>query len=367
MIYRHRITPDGLVQVVICITIGSKPIYYDTITQTKFKVKLSDWDPKSKKLKGNKVLGQVIDNRVNFIKDSLLRLELDGRTINKQIIKTILEGGSTLKTFYDIASRIIEDRYKNIFSKRAMMVPVNNLERYRPGVRFEDIDYKFLTDFKIHLRDNEKNSPNTIWKQFKVMNTVIREAQKQGYTKSNPFDEFDRGKYVNPDRMFLSPPEVAAIENLIGTVPPHLDQVIRYFLLMTYSGLRYSDALIFDPETHIVNGERILIKTTKSKEVLNLKLYPKLRDVVNGLTGKLKLSNQKFNENLKQVGKLAGIKTNLTAHVARHTFGMTLADKGVSLEIAQRLLAHKDIDATKIYYHIRGQRFDDAVDEAFGQ
>lgn len=99
---------------------------------------------------------------------------------------------------------------------------------------------------------------------------------------------------------------------------------------MVYSGLRFEDAKRFNPDKHIYNNERILIETGKAKVVLNLKLYPKLKSVIDNLGGPLKLSNQKFNENLKTIAELAEIDKNLTAHMARHTFGMTLADKGIS-------------------------------------
>lgn len=368
MIYKHRITKDGFVQVVLCITIANKPVFYDLITQTKFKIHISQWDATRKAIKNNKVLSQVIDNRKTYINNTLLKYELEGKNLNKKVIQDILEGKEPEKNFCDTCEEIISSRYGNVATQRSMRIAVNKLNEYREGLSFADIDYKFLSEFNTWMREKKSHSPNTIWKQFKAMNTFIRDAIKQGIVKYNPFDEFDRGKYKNPDRTFLLPDEVQKIEGLLlkENLPLHLVPVINYFLLMVYSGLRFEDAKRFNPKDHIYNDERILMETGKAKVILNLKLYPKLKSVVDNLGGKLSLSNQKFNDHLKTIAELAKVNKNLTAHIARHTFGMTLADKGVSIEIAQRLLAHKDSDSTKIYYHMRGKVLDDEIDKKFG-
>lgn len=359
---------QGYVQVVLRVDFDRMPIYYDTITKTKFKIHISSWDPKLRTVKNNKILSTIIEKRKITIVDALLKYELDDVELNKNTIRSIINGNDPSKSFAATCHDIINKKYKNKATNMLMHATVNKLEAYQPGLSFADIDYKFLTNFNNYLRDELNNAPNTIWKQFKTMNTLFREAIKIGnLVKVNPFDTFNRGKYSNPDRVFLIPEEIERIEKLLDQpIPDHLVQVIKYFLLMVHSGLRFEDARVFNTKDHIRDNERILITTAKAKQVLNLKLYPRLRKLINILGPPLDLSNQKFNENLKTVAVMAGINKNLTAHVARHTFGMLLADKGIPLEIAQRLLAHKDIEATKVYYHLRAKILDDTIDKNFG-
>jgi len=52
---------------------------------------------------------------------------------------------------------------------------------------------------------------------------------------------------------------------------------------------------------------------------------------------------------LKELANLAGIKKNITHHVGRHTFATQALNKGVSLEVVQKLLGHTDIKTTQIY------------------
>jgi site-specific recombinase XerD len=61
-------------------------------------------------------------------------------------------------------------------------------------------------------------------------------------------------------------------------------------------------------------------------------------------------SNQKMNEYLKEIAAVCGISKNLTFHLARHTFATTVAlENGVSLEVVQSLLGHKNIRTTQLY------------------
>jgi len=36
------------------------------------------------------------------------------------------------------------------------------------------------------------------------------------------------------------------------------------------------------------------------------------------------------------------------------------------IELAQKLLGHKDLSSTKIYYHLEDKVLDDAIDDNFG-
>lgn len=63
-------------------------------------------------------------------------------------------------------------------------------------------------------------------------------------------------------------------------------------------------------------------------------------------------------------------RIKLTNHVGRHTYGCLLAESRVPMEVAQKLLGHKDIDSTKIYYKLRSHTVDQyaaSIDALFGE
>lgn len=57
----------------------------------------------------------------------------------------------------------------------------------------------------------------------------------------------------------------------------------------------------------------------------------------------------RFNRNLKTLKELAGIKSDVTSYAVRHSFAMTLKDRGVPIEMISELLGHKSIKTTQIY------------------
>lgn len=65
------------------------------------------------------------------------------------------------------------------------------------------------------------------------------------------------------------------------------------------------------------------------------------------------LSNQKLNSYLKEIADLAGVKKNLTFHMARHTFATTVTlNNGVPIETVSKILGHTKLSTTQIYSRV---------------
>ncbi len=66
-----------------------------------------------------------------------------------------------------------------------------------------------------------------------------------------------------------------------------------------------------------------------------------------------KLSDRRLLEACIKIGTEAGIKSRLYLHKFRHTFASQLVQKGVRIEVVQKLLGHANIQETMIYAHLR--------------
>lgn len=65
------------------------------------------------------------------------------------------------------------------------------------------------------------------------------------------------------------------------------------------------------------------------------------------------ISNQKYNDYLKEIAALCGFHKTITTHSARHTFATTVTlENGVPIETVSKMLAHGSLRVTQIYARI---------------
>ena len=58
----------------------------------------------------------------------------------------------------------------------------------------------------------------------------------------------------------------------------------------------------------------------------------------------------------------AGLMKRVSCHTLRHTFGSTLAAKGMSPFAIHRLLGHAKLDTTMVYVHLSTDSFHDIME-----
>jgi len=175
--------------------------------------------------------------------------------------------------------------------------------------------------------------------------------------EKNPYSDFTI-KSQEGKRMFLTSDEVKKIMELkITPDKQYLDKIRDTFLFSCFCGLRFSDmeSLTWN---HITE-EAICIRMKKTNKEVTIPLIPqtkKLLDKYKPNQYQLKgekifptISNQKTNDYLKEVGKLAGIKKTITTHIGRHTFATMHISAGTHMLNLRDLLGHHDIAMTEIY------------------
>jgi integrase/recombinase XerD len=267
--------------------------------------------------------------------------------------------------FFEFAERQIKQKSYRPESRRLYTAILDKLKGFRKALKLRDVDFLFLQSFEAYLRDDLKNEHNTIWNAFKFLNTIFSDAIKAKYIseEDNPFRTYKRPRYKETIPVFLESGELEAIEDFVAdTEDDGLKLVGTYFLFMCYTGLRYSDGVRFKSSLHVVGNERIVMQTTKTGTVTNLFITDQIRRLIPFIdANRLYITQVEYNRRLKIIAAGAGIRKNLTSHVARHTFGSSLVDLGVDMKVAQGLLSHGSAQSTKIYFHVKSKNLDDAM------
>ena len=224
------------------------------------------------------------------------------------------------------------------------------------------INKLLLEDFFKYLRKEKKNSHNSSSALMNCLNSILDDAEKAGIIRFNPFKEILlTRKPVN--REYLTSDEILAMQKLDNLIPS-LDRNRDLFLLACFTGLAYSDIKAL----HALN---IIVEPDGSKHIERYRTKSMVMSYIPLLTAAenilLKYSptkdcrdfqwkvpcNQKLNQSLKEIAKLAGIHRNLFMHLGRHTFATTVTlSQGISIESVSKMLGHTTLKHTQVYAKI---------------
>ena len=291
------------------------------------------------------------------------RIEIDlwkrGVTPTLNVMKQYIKGNNSQDNPLDFFQQYIDNSDRSKSSKQSMTNTIKCVRKHFGALRWEDINYNFVTQFELTLK-REKMNTTTIAKQMEHLRTVINEAIRQGMMRvdDNPFLRY-KIKREKPKHRYLTPDELKLIEKQAAK---RNSVIIDAFLFCCYSGLRYSDMVTLKSE-HIVKENRItwLCKQT-------IKTGYEVKIPISVLFGGKALSlierygcvealarlpcNSTTNSVLKQFIAEIGIKKRVTFHTSRHTCATCLVHLGIPITTVQHILGHTKVSTTQLYSEI---------------
>jgi integrase/recombinase XerD len=346
------------------------------VINTGIRIDPTDWDEKKRQVikHPNKSLyNQKIQKMVADLQVEIIRAELLGVKLTKDRVKRLAEGGKVTTNFYDHCKVWVNEKYHNKGTRDANLSDLEKVHTYAPSLQFGDIDARWLIKYERYLREDLGNQGNTPWKAMKFIRTMLYDAQNVlGNHIQNPYKDktYKMPKYINPEKDGLYIHELEQLEKLLTEPHPIVVKILTAkFLFMCYTGLRISDAKRFAENENVIDGERIVITSIKTKIKTNLKVWGRLSRVLAWLreNPEKKISDQKFNIYLETIQELIDFKRfKITTHRGRHTFGCLLAESGVSMEEAMELLGVKNKNVVRVYYQLRQPQIDRAADKLNG-
>lgn len=246
---------------------------------------------------------------------------------------------------------------------------------------FEYFSEVGLTNYVDFLRDVVDLRNLTVSKQLSFLKWFLRWSARKNFHSNMAFDSF-KPKMKNTQKkvIFLTQEELNKIRSLsIPKSKQYLGRVRDVFLFLCFSGLRYSD--VSNLKRSDIKEEHIEVTTLKTADSLSIELNAHTKAIL----GKYAdvhfkddkvlpiISNQRFNDYLKELAELAGIdepiretyyKGNdridvvtpkyalLGSHTGRRTFICNALALGIPPQVVMKWTGHSDYKAMKPYIDI---------------
>ncbi|MGJ1191814.1 tyrosine-type recombinase/integrase [Sphingobacterium siyangense] len=176
-------------------------------------------------------------------------------------------------------------------------------------LRFEHIDMKFYNRFVSYCRDVEQLNDNTIGGFIKNVKLWCGLIELDGLPINPQYKHSEFMRMTNKTKdTYLNETEINAIYNHDFSHSDRLDNVRDLFIIGLRTGLRVSDFLRLK-DVNLIKGY-ISIETAKTGEPVTIPMHEQIQAIISKRNGSLprSISDQKFNEYVKDVCKAVGIK-----------------------------------------------------------
>jgi len=271
-----------------------------------------------------------------------------------------------------LAKRTLQ-KYKTLQIDLQKYERLNNCE-----LLFDSIDLDFYDKYYTHLLSSKFSKHggallnDTIAKYIQTLKSFLRWGEERGYHSNHAYAKFKSPKSQKHEIVTLTKEELETIYNLNLTSNPRLEKARDLFCFACFTGQRWSDVAQFSKEQVIDNAWQFKsVKTQKLTVVPFLGYCSRALDILKKYNHELpSLTNQKLNDYIKEVGKLAGINQSVSitrysgqekltitkpkyefmvSHMARRTATTLLLESGMNITTVQILTNHEDIETLMKY------------------
>ena len=382
--HRGRVKAGGLGQLEIRITIERKSYYFGT----GIKCHKSEFVAgKIVNCTGADALNDrlaIIYNKVLACVNTCVR---DGQAINIEDIRKqvwqVVESQSDESTFLAWIEKQIPLLGVTDGTAKHYRPLVSRLTEYGRMMKWQDVTVENIANFDAWLHQvtkpvsdakrkagikPDKLSNSGVYNYHKCLKALLNRALAFDKIETNPYDrlkgKFKRGERENPE--YLTEDEMKRFEAVILPKGSELDVVHDLFVFQMYTGLSYSDMQAFDASDYKWDGKtwRHVGERIKTGVAYVSQLLPPAVKVLEEYGWEIpKISNADYNRHLKSLGQMAGIKTRLHSHLARHTFATWMLRNGASIENVSKMLGHTNITQTQRYAKVLAQSVHDDFDK----
>ena len=368
-INKSKTKADGTTAILCRITIDGASVVITTGESTA----PNDWSVKRGETKEKKT-NQRLQTFREKVEQGYNTLLYKYGAVSAELLKNYLQGvGKTPTTLLALSAEELKAQREcssagtyrnNRYADRLLNFFVRS--RSERDILLSALTIEFFEDYRLYLK-REGYAPATINSHLCWLSRLMYRAVSQGTIRFNPFEEV-KYEVVERKPRFLSKGDVAKLLAFpLQDEGAELSR--RMFLFSAFTGLAFVDLQGLRASQIETNseGKRYIRKARQKTEVESLiPLHPIAEQILSLYTkekskGDYKvfpdtISKGKLSTHLKAVGLACGIRTPLTYHVGRHSFGTLTLEAGIPIESIAKMMGHSSIASTQIYAQITDQK-----------
>lgn len=379
----HYISKDGTIPLTLRVSVNGEHDYLNTGKR----IKIDHYDIENKTIKsgitGHGQLTAFINRQKTRVDDIIEAFEKRNEvaTIAK-VKKLYAEESGSIKSicFYEYVETKIKWERENTEITDGTLdnydIQLNKLKTYKSKLRIHDINEIFLAEYKAYILDTLGQSQNTAYHAMCFLRKYTKQLFEAGKLSPYPFAKFKVGSSFETEIEYLEPEELTKLHDLYDSgdlkkivrvakskhckykefeLGEKLHEVLRYFLVACYTGLRHSDVKTLKRE-HI-KGRFIAKEMVKGREgrkkTARIPIRKRLLSLLD-MSGEVLFENpvmedSQTNKYLALIMKEAGINKHITFHCARHSFAIISLLLGVKIEVVSDILGHSELTTTQRY------------------
>lgn len=318
-------------------------------------LKKTDWDQKKQIVKNTNL--QDYNLLINEVKAQINKIEIQFR-LNEQVltvdkcVEMIRRPDLSIDfiAFMEYELNLKSMESGTVRNQKAILA---KLKEYRRSILFSEINDLFIQKYRKYLFYTKQNAEVTVDSNIKVVKHYIKIAKKRGFIINIDVEDI-KIKQHKSHRTNLSIAEVERLSKYYFSdfIPEHHKKSLGYFLFNCMTGQRIEDLLRMKREDLNDNFFNFWNQKSKKQQILMTNDTCKRFLEHDSELFVKKVTAKTINETIKKIATFIGIRKNLSAHVARHTFATNYLRQGGKVENLQILLGHSKIETTMIYVHI---------------
>jgi integrase len=264
-----------------------------------------------------------------------------------------------------------------------------NLKKYAKSVgktdfEFSDIKQSFYDGF-VDFLQKKSLTLNTVGTYVKTLKTFLNEAKRLGYNANSDYSSFHVFS-EEIDNVYLNEKELQQLKDTDLSKIPHLALVRDWFLLLAWTGSRFSD-LEKISRTDIQEGF-ITFRQQKTNTKVVIPLHPVVLEILEKYEFNIPapINNQRFNEYIKEVCEIAELNTKETitrtvggklvtkkfekwehvgSHTGRRSFCTNMYKRGLPTLMIMSISGHKTESAFLKYIKVKQHEHAEMMKKAY--